>query len=439
MLVPGFGQAVTVGLTYRAIDDVLENPYIGNVVWATDTEERAQPFSMVYADLTWADFEPEKGAYAFEAFEERVNLAYWREQGKHVVLRFVLDKPGDKKHMDIPQWLYDEIDGDGEYYNISYGRGFNPNYENDTLIKAHQKAVAALGNRYGDDNLIAFVQLGSLGHWGEWHVHSKITPLPLEAVRDTYVSHYVEAFPNTHLMMRRPFTHAEKYGMGLYNDASASPDSTETWLDWIESGGAYEHTGEENGLVAMPDAWRSVPIGGELSTSYKAEKLLDDMFDSTLALFERSHSSWVGPGSFAGVEKDGRYQSNLNTLMRTLGYRLRVSKLDISDISAGMLRFSTTWRNDGIAPFYFDWQPCLLVQSDAGERQIYPLEGNIRDIQPDALYNMQVALDKQALPAGLCQVYVGIVDPATNEPGIALAMDVQSMGRWYHLAEIMVR
>lgn len=439
MLTPSFAQGITVGISFPKSDAVLSNPYIGNVVWANSTYERSQPFTMVYADLTWADFEPEKGDYRFEDFEERNNFSYWREQGKHMVFRFVLDKPGDKKHIDIPQWLYDAMEGDGEYYNISYGHGFNPNYENLILIQAHKKAIEALAGRYGEDDMIAFIELGSLGHWGEWHVHSKLTPLPLEEIRDQYVSHYVKAFSNTYLMMRRPFTHALKYNLGLYNDTSASPDSTEEWLDWIENGGPYSHTGEEDGLVAMQDAWRTVPIGGELSTSYSATKLLGEMFDSTLSLFTLSHSSWIGPGSFADIDTDSEYQDKLESLLRVLGYRLRISHMDISEVSSGIVQFSITWRNDGIAPFYFDWLPCLLVEGETGEKQIYPLKGNIRDVQPDSQCTMHLTLSKQELPAGRCQIYAGIINPATDEPGIALAMTVQSKDNWHHLADLMVK
>lgn len=434
LLVPAMGNAITVGITYPPSKTVLNNPFIGNVVWAADTEEREQPFSMVYADLTWAAFEPEKGKYDFESFEKRNNLAYWREQGKHVVLRFVLDKPGSKKHMDIPQWLFDEINGDGEYYNISYGRGFNPNYENPLLIQAHRNAIQALGNRYNKDDMVAFVELGSLGHWGEWHVHSKLTPLPLEKVRDVYVVHYVESFADTYLMMRRPFTHAKRYGMGLYNDASASPKATATWLDWIANGGTYDHTGEEEALVAMPQAWRSVPIGGEISTSYEAEELLGDMFDSTLQLFIQSHSSWVGPGSFANV--DGKLQAKLDELMRTLGYRLRISKLEMVEVAGNELQLTLTWVNDGNAPFYFDWPAFLRIQNETGEEQKYLLPGHIREVQPDASYATTVTLNLKTLPVGTCQMYVGVVDPATDEAGIALAMDVPQMDLWYALAEI---
>lgn len=434
-------QAMTVSIQYDPTGDALINPYTGNAVWATSNPEHAQPYSLVYVDVTWAELEPEKGVYDFESLEERCNFAYWRSQGKHAILRFVLDKPGEKKHMDIPQWLYDETEGDGLYYSISYGRGYCPNYENETLIRAHTRAIEALGKRYGDDPFIAFVQLGSLGHWGEWHVHASLElSLPPMETRDRYVAPYVEAFPDAFMMMRRPFTHAETYGMGLYNDTTGDLEGTEQWLDWIANGGIHTQTGEEEALVPMPDAWRTVPMGGELTTYVRRDKLLSaDLFEQTLSLLTLSHTSWIGPGSFADVERDGKLQENLDRVLRTIGYRLRVDQLDIADAPSDSVRLSLTWVNDGIAPFYFDWQASLRMVSSHGETHDYPLEFDLIEIQPDGAYTVNLSIRKDEMPSGAFVLSVGILDPSTGLPAISLAMDAPVLDGWYELARMTVR
>ncbi len=73
--------------------------------------------------------------------------------------------------MDIPKWLYEKTGGDGTWYEGAYGKGFAPDYNNELLIRYHSLAVQAMGEHLGKDGLIAFVELGSLGHWGEWHVN----------------------------------------------------------------------------------------------------------------------------------------------------------------------------------------------------------------------------------------------------------------------------
>ena len=51
-------------------------------------------------------------------------------------------------------------------------KGFSPNYQNKLLRKYYKEAVTAMGQRWGNDDFIAYIELGGLGHWGEWHVHS---------------------------------------------------------------------------------------------------------------------------------------------------------------------------------------------------------------------------------------------------------------------------
>ena len=207
-----------------------------------------------------------------------------------------MDIPSDKRHRDIPDWLYEAIAQDGTAYNISYGRGFSPNYENPILIAAHARAIAALGARYGNDPFVAYVEIGSLGHWGEWHMQEQVGEMPPQAVRAQYVLPYIDAFPHAFLLMRRPFAIAEELGLGLFNDASGDLKSTETWLQWIRDGGDYETADGKDALVPMPDAWQTVPIGGELTTRGAPTKLLgSDLFQQTLSLFEKAHTSWIGP------------------------------------------------------------------------------------------------------------------------------------------------
>ncbi len=407
---------------------VLNNPYMGLVAWAGDDETYPQPFSLVYANLRWADFEQEEGAFDFEAFELENHFERWRAEGKRLILRFVLDVPGKKKHLDIPEWLYKKT-GDGTYYRTSYGRGYTPNYENAILIAAHTRAIEALGGRYGRDPFVAFVQLGSLGHWGEWHIHDDIGDLPADAVRQRYVLPYLTAFPNAFLMARRPFSFAVKARMGLFNDASGNPAQTEEWLAWIEKGGWYQN--EEGALSPMPLGWQAAPIGGELASGMTLEELLGDGLAETLRLFEASHTSWIGPHSFVDVEANGKWQPALDSLLKKIGYRLRVERAGLSQNGDGTRTLTLRWQNDGIAPFYFDWPARLRLTCRSGRISEMDLPLRLMDILPGRSYDVSVTL-----PAGAYDVELGIVDPATGLAGVSLAMHVPQSQLWHLLLTV---
>lgn len=425
--------AVTVSVDYPATERVLGNPFIGNAAWADDPSPREQPFTLVYANLRWADFEPKPGVYDFDAFEEANHFDKWRAEGKRLILRFVMDLPGEKKHMDIPKWLYDLTGGDGKTYKTPYGRGYCPDYENSELIAAHERAIRALGARYNGDPFLAFVQLGSLGHWGEWHVHEKAGTMPGEAVRDQYAQPYLDSFSHAKLMMRRPFRFAERNGFGLFNDMAGDPEATETWLDWIAQGGEYDETGED-ALKAMPDGWKTAPIGGERAMALTPEELLGDNLSRTLSLLAESHASWIGPGSFVDVKQGGPLQPALDQVSRTLGYRLRVSNAQLT-VSEERTALSLTWENDGNAPFYFGWKPVIRVSDQAGGTQILDMDMNLSDILPGV--PITVETDIGAPASETYDVEIAILDPATGEPGVALAMGAPQADGWYHIFTIL--
>lgn len=87
---------------YEESQAVFGNPLMGYArsAWY---DEVAEDISLLYVDITWAELEPEKGVYDWDAIEEENQIARWKKEGKHLVLRFVCDIPGEESHMDIPE------------------------------------------------------------------------------------------------------------------------------------------------------------------------------------------------------------------------------------------------------------------------------------------------------------------------------------------------
>ena len=68
--------------------------------------------------------------------------------------------------------------------------------------------------------------------------------------------------------------------------------------------------------------------------------------------------------------------------------------------------------NDGIAPFYFDWQPCVRLIDAQGTAQVLSLDLSLPDLLPGEAVSVKIELPQETRTAD-----VGIVDPATGEPG----------------------
>jgi hypothetical protein len=409
-------------LRYEKISDPLLNPMMGWAPWAT-LENTEQPHTLVYADLTWRELELREGIFDFEFFERSRQFARWRTEGQRVVFRFVTDRPGDKTHLDIPDWLFEKMDQDGEFYDNEYGKGFSPNYSNPIFIEHHRLAIQALGNRYGKDDFFAFIELGSLGHWGEWHTHPGLRPFPSESVRDSFILQYVEAFPNTFLLMRRPFAIARQLKLGLYNDMTADIPATQKWLDWIANGGTYPPE-DASGLLPMPDGWQQAPIGGEQSPTLTNETVFGTELEQTMRLLRASHTTFIGPGGPYDVALDGPLQAGLDQVLSTIGYRIYLDQVQMPRVIrySKKLDIRFTFSNDGIAPIYYNWPSKVYIFDEDGRLiKKYPIDLELPLILPGMFSQVRVTIPINDLENGGYTIGLAILDPLTDQPSIKFA------------------
>ncbi len=390
-------------LSYAATDEVLAVPYAG---YAPDgqNEELCASTSLVYVEVTLRDIEPQEGVFDFSTIEETYHIAKWKAMGKHMVLRLVLDRPGDTAHRDIPDWLYEQT-GDGTDYDNAYGKGYCPDYANPILIEAHRKAVEALADWAEADSFAAYVEIGSLGHWGEWHMLSEDESLPAfpdTEVQQAYVDAYTEAFDRARLLMRRPFSVLPE-GAGVYNDMTGDPDDTEEWLTWIAEGGTFEQTGEA--LTAVPEIWEQAPVGGEFTSGTSMNEMLGDSYDVTKKLVQESHMTFIGPMIPQEVSLDEQAAENAQDLLRYVGPRYRVSRARLSKTSQGS-SVTLTVTNDGTCPVYFAEEKLVLyVTEEDGTRERIVTDLDLTGIAKNekGTVTVQLSLPYQELLSAMLQ------------------------------------
>lgn len=399
--------------TFKSSTKVLANPLQGYAPSAKSATV-SDDIRLVYIDVTWADLEPEEGKYDWEGIEKTNQFQRWKDLGYHAVFRFVSDYPGDAKAIDIPDWLYQDTK-DGTHYDNELGKGYSPNYSNKRLLAAFQETVAAMGERWGRDSFIAYIELGVIGHWGEWHTNldkKQAGSIPKEHIRDQYVEPWQPAFPNAQLLMRRPFRIAAEEGYGLFNDVIGDESETKRWLDWIKEGGNYDQTGETDALVAMTHFWETAPSGGELTSAKSMQTLLGQDFESLKQQVKASHTTFLGPKIADETVSETAYQS----LRRELGYRFYISRVRL--LSNRVLE--VTWVNDGNAPIYWKW-PVKLYFSDQLTKTV---NFDLRNLLPGQTQQMRVTLSKKQF-TDWQSISLAINNPETDEPAVFFANDDQ--------------
>lgn len=424
----------TMNYTYEIGDKPLSNPLKGWVRWG-ENRDTDPDGTLAYGAVRWSDLEPEPGVYDFDALEENWNFHFWKDRGVHLILRVVADEPGAESHLDIPRWLYDEMEGSGTWYDSSYGRGFSPDYTHPAMIEAHRRLLEALGQRYDGDPQVAYVQLGSLGHWGEWHVRQSagIAPFPSREIAGQYVRHYVDAFPATPLLMRRPYPGVKERGLGLYHDSLGRTESDQLQLSWVQNGYVSDQSGEE--MPACPDFWKRGPSGGELASGTEMEDYFTGGFDHLRATVEALHVSWIGPKSPRRAELSPGAWENMEALAAELGYCYTLRSMTVKNGLLRGARVDLRFENLGIAPMYAAWPVRIQLRDDAGDLV------ESRDLPADQKTwteagSITCRIPRRVMKQGDLTVWMGIVDPMTDTCRVALANELPMKDGMYNLGEI---
>ena len=152
---------------FRMGDKTPDNPFMGfSMPATTDTNLVPDYIHLVYCDIYWKDFDksqnglplqvqpntdfnvsPDKNVltdksnfltYDFTGFIEKYKLREWKDKGKHVIFRILIDEPTNERHKDCPEYVT------GEYYDNKYGKGFSPNFNAPGVEENYKCAIIAL-------------------------------------------------------------------------------------------------------------------------------------------------------------------------------------------------------------------------------------------------------------------------------------------------------
>jgi hypothetical protein len=401
----------------------LDNPLKG---WCpyTNAGPIRQPYSLVFQYISWKDLEPAENDFQFDEWEQSWNVEAAKD--RHVIFRVFIDYPSQPSG--LPDWLRKA--GVKETAYQDYGGGLSPDYNNPRMIIAMENLIAALGKRYNTDPRIAFVQVGLLGFWGEWHTYPQPSLYATPETERRILDAYRKAFPDKRIMVRYARDYAAQQNwIGFHDDMF--PDDTDNGKDWSFLAGLRRSQRDEN--------WKSAVVGGEMEPG-AAKKWMESEFQTTRTMLERSHFTWIGPYCPAiDASRDPVFLKHSEELVRKMGYEFQITELrHPRQVTVGKpVPMTLKGKNTGVAPFYYPWSVewALLDQKGTlAARQ--SVAWDIRTWLPGDFHN-EAQLHWNVVP-GKYRLALGIRDPWKDRPAIRFANEAPVKDGWTILSEIQI-
>lgn len=430
----------TVSVRPEEIPDLLANPGMGWQTFHTfadgDRNLAGLPSGSAYFRFYWRDLEPEEGKIDFAKFDGL--LARARRAGQKLAFR-VMCAGTDREYLYVPSWLKD---GGCKGFEYRYGTAgpvhWVPDFEDPLFQKAHFRLIEELGRRYDGHPDVDLVDIGSVGLWGEWHMSGTGVKMPPLEVRLKIIDAWIRAFSKTPKVMLigdvEGMREAVRRGCGWRADCLGDMGGfSKTWNHMknlypahVEKAGAQE-------------AWKRGPVAWESCwdmRKWKAEGWdISYIFNYALeyhASYLNNKSAPIPEGTRGEVER----------FLRRLGYRLVLRKLEHPRSAArgSIVRLAMSWENIGVAPPYGDHLLGMRLEPEGGGTGA-TLAGktSIKGWLPgrrEVLETFPVPAD---LPSGNMSLLIGILDPATKEPAVRLAVAGRRADGWYPLGLIRIR
>jgi hypothetical protein len=336
----------------------------GSKLAPSDTLDGWPGLTVIYLRIPWSYIEPEEGRFNWSVLDTPAQR--WIAQGKQVAFRITCSESWTR--WATPKWV---CDAGAKGHDFRPGKGverngpfWEPDFHDPIFLQKLDRFLAAMGARYNGNAEVAFVDVGSLGVWGEGHTWAStkrwIAPTTVKRHMDLYRKH----FPKTLLVA---------------NDDLGGPEATgpNEVIDYAVAQGLALR---DDSILVQPGArayfhaawaqafWPHVPVILE-SEHYGASKDRGCWKDGNLYLkaVEDYHASYVSihwwPHEFLTENRE-----LVRKINRRLGYRLQLVEASWPKAvrSRGDLSFNGAWQNCGVAPCLPGGHPTVTLKDSKG-------------------------------------------------------------------------
>ncbi|MFC1614893.1 DUF4832 domain-containing protein [Gemmatimonadota bacterium] len=414
------------------IDSTLINPGRG---FATSFNFNEDVENILYPECSiarfswyWDELEPEEGRINFSYIDSLIERA--RDNSQTINFRVICQNG----RIGVPGWLID-AGAEGQIYPDS--TSWQPYYDDPIFLAKHEALIKALADRYDGHPGINYIDIGSLGRWGEWHTSNTGVEMPSEEIQQEYIDMYFDNFMNTPLVMQiappSALAYAVSRGSGWRADCLGDLGGISD--EWNHMEDLYQQALDAAGADS---AWIQAPVVFE--TCWTMQLWYEQNWDIDYILSEalRWHVSVMNNKSESIPEE---WWPKVVEFEKKMGYRFVLRRLEhpVRVGPGNVMSCRMEWENKGVAPCYLDFRLAFEFRDiEKGTGWVVETGSDITGWMPGTTSLFSNIKVPQEIVPGDYDLGLAILNPHTGKPGIRLAIAGSDEDGWYMLSRITI-
>lgn len=328
-----------------------------------------------YVRLSWAHFEPQEGRYDWSLIDDVVTR--WTAQRLRVALKITCKETYEAYA--TPEWV--RVAGaNGTFYPGANGlQTWAPDYGDPTFLGKLENFLRALATRYDGKPFLAYMDLGSIGDWGEGHTNaSSKTAVPVEVIRK-HMDLHARTFPKSLVVVGDDLityrhsqsetssllAYAKTLGFGMRDDSVLVDYYVQTYPTTfsVSDPDLFQTTFPLRPTLLELQHYGSVKSAGDWTVPNGAMRGAEILRGA----IRTAHATFVG--------YHGRIDTWLNEnpqlardLINSMGYWLflKSAQLPARAVAGAAMSVGVTWTNRGVARPYQRYVARIALQPSAG-------------------------------------------------------------------------
>lgn len=398
----------------------------------------------LYLRLAWAFLEPEEGKYDWSYIDDIVD--------KYVPLGYKISfRISCKETGEAPKAVPVEINGiryATPYWVVQAGAkgierpeygsaSWTPVWDDPVFLEKLNNFHRAFAEKYDGKPWVRYVDVGSIGEWGEGHTFFSTRIPPSQEEIKTHMDLYMKHYKHSQLVVTDDLLAYDKSEEDMQVLLNYAIDNGFTLRDDSPLVAGYIQNELDTWTVRNPEffdaAYKTMPTILEMEHYGKVkdngywlgsngEEIIPEYGVSGAEIFRNAmeliHPTYIGFHGYLG-DWLGDNPELTKELLNRCGYWYFPVSVNISRYKSGVFSFEIEWQNRGLAPAYspYELHGKLIPADDAAETIEFKVEdsGN-RNWFPDQTVVEKYGISLPVEPRGNYQLAIQLFDPELETP-----------------------